>query len=282
MNASIETAQYHGLPALKLVDPHGGSALVTDFGAHVVSWSPAPGDERLYMSDRAVFDGTKPLRGGIPVVFPQFGPSGPGLRHGFARVSQWDRSDQRAGADYVQATWRLTAQSADPVWPHPFELEYTVNLSRGRLDVELVALNPGAEPIRFTAALHTYLAVREVEEAFVAGLEGVRYQDQTDGNREKTQHERNLRVSDEVDRIYMETPRTLQLVSPGRPLVVEQEGFRDTVVWNPWVERVRAFADMPPDGFRRMICIEAATVALPVELAPAAQWAGRQSLIIPF
>lgn len=32
------------------------------------------GVENLYLSETAVFDGKAAIRGGIPVVFPQFGP----------------------------------------------------------------------------------------------------------------------------------------------------------------------------------------------------------------
>lgn len=57
------------------------------------------GKGRLFTSPRAVFRSGQAIRGGIPVIFPQFGACGPGLRHGFARLLEWAP---------VQATARQT------------------------------------------------------------------------------------------------------------------------------------------------------------------------------
>ncbi|EDN10389.1 predicted protein [Histoplasma mississippiense (nom. inval.)] len=52
----------------------GDSVIVNLLGATVVSWKLANGDEQLFLSEKAVLDGSKPIRGGIPLVFPVFGP----------------------------------------------------------------------------------------------------------------------------------------------------------------------------------------------------------------
>ena len=69
------------------------------YGATVISWkSPdvAGGEplERLFVSSKAALDGSKPVRGGIPIVFPIFGaPELPQFsklkQHGYARSSTW-------------------------------------------------------------------------------------------------------------------------------------------------------------------------------------------------
>jgi Aldose 1-epimerase len=50
--------------------PTGDSVEVLLFGATVLSWKSANGTENLWLSDKAILDGSKPVRGGIPVVFP--------------------------------------------------------------------------------------------------------------------------------------------------------------------------------------------------------------------
>lgn len=58
------------------------------FGATITHWSVlGQSKSLLFVSQKAVLDGSKPIRGGIPLVFPQFGP-GPLQQHGFARVSR--------------------------------------------------------------------------------------------------------------------------------------------------------------------------------------------------
>lgn len=50
--------------------PTGESVEVLLHGATVISWKSAGGVENLWLSDNAILDGKKPVRGGIPVVFP--------------------------------------------------------------------------------------------------------------------------------------------------------------------------------------------------------------------
>ena len=57
MTDQIEMAELHGQPVLKLQTPDGAVALVSLFGAQVLSWTPAGGEDRLYLSPEAVFDG---------------------------------------------------------------------------------------------------------------------------------------------------------------------------------------------------------------------------------
>lgn len=69
------------------------------YGATVVSWKVPDSDnqaaERLFVSSKALLDGSKPVRGGIPIVFPCFGaPTHPDhaklSQHGFARNEIWE------------------------------------------------------------------------------------------------------------------------------------------------------------------------------------------------
>lgn len=50
--------------------PTGESVIVHLYGATVTSWKLANGEEQLFLSEKAHLDGSKPIRGGIPVVFP--------------------------------------------------------------------------------------------------------------------------------------------------------------------------------------------------------------------
>lgn len=49
--------------------PNGDAVEVLLFGATVTSWKSS-GREHLWVSEAAKLDGSKPVRGGIPVVFP--------------------------------------------------------------------------------------------------------------------------------------------------------------------------------------------------------------------
>lgn len=276
---SPQRIDFHGMPAIRLRSPDGAEAVVLEYGGHIVSWKSADGVERLYLSPDAVYAHGEPVRGGIPVIFPQFGNRGPLTGHGFARRLSWDVVDTRTGSDYAIAHLRLTdSAETREQWPHAFSLELAVNITGNRLDVELEVTNKGNESFDFTAALHTYLSVREVEECTIEGLRGLTYLDAITSE-EGREARASVNVEEELDRVYYAALKPLMLNEPQRGLVIQSENMPDAVVWNPWVERCAQLSDMPNDGFRRMICVEAAVIQNPVTLMPGGDWWGRQTLM---
>lgn len=275
-------AETDALPRVALRAADGARAEAYRHGAHVTSWIPAgEADDRLYLSARSAFRPGAAIRGGVPVIFPQFAAFGPLPKHGFAREVEWQLVDQGVAADGdAAATFRLAdAPATRAVWPHPFAAELTVTVGGAVLDLRLRVTNTGDAPLAFTGALHTYLRVGDVEAAAVRGLAGVRYRDSAAGGVERVQDDAELRVSGEVDRIYLQAPPVLEVREPGRVLRVTHAGFPDVVVWNPGAERAAALPDLEPGGHRRLLCVEAAVVGTPVRLAPGARWDGRQTLV---
>ncbi len=81
-----ELIDFKGQSAIKLRTPDGAQAIVLLHGAQLVSWIPAGGKEQLYLSPQALYEAGKAVRGGVPVVFPQFEKRGPDRslpRHGW-------------------------------------------------------------------------------------------------------------------------------------------------------------------------------------------------------
>lgn len=280
MTARIETLSFHGQPALQLSTAAGARAVVMETGAQVVSWSAPDGRERLYLSPQAVFDGHMPVRGGIPVSFPQFATLGALPRHGFVRTLRWIEVGRRSGEDFALVVLRGSDdEHTRRLWPHRFALELCVAIEDSRLDLELEVINEDEHSFEFTTALHTYLRTAEVEHARLEGLYGLEYRDAADGDRLKRDSGDCLVIEGETDRVYHDLNRPLLLRTDTGSLGLNQEGFPDTVVWNPWEDRCAALADMPDRDFRHMLCIEAAAVRTPVSLEPGASWWGRQTLL---
>jgi len=278
--SQIESVRFQGLDALLLRTPQGASAMVSLHGAQVLSWMPADGEERLFLSERANYDGKAAIRGGIPVCFPQFSGLGDLPKHGFVRTRTWQVAEQQTGEQHAMVTVTLQDDAATrALWPHPFQAEITVLVANDRLDVELGIINSGDTSITFTAALHTYLRVKEVEEAVLEGLYGHEFRDAAKGNAIKQDTGPTLKVDEEVDRVYHDVKRSLLLRDGDRSLGIDALGFRDVVVWNPWEELTKKFADLAPSAFRRFLCVEAAAAREPVRVAAGEEWFGRQSLV---
>ena len=267
------------LPCLPLRAPDGSEVVVSLFGAHVLSWRTAEGRERLFMSPRSALDGLSPLRGGVPIVFPQFANYGHLPPHGFARVSNWSLvgTGQDARGSFAHLSLTVTPSEA---WPFACTCQYIVFLSDNSLELQFKVINEDEVDIQFQAALHTYLSLEDVERVCVEGLENAAYLDRSDADAACIQRQALLTLQGPVDRIYPKAPAQLVVREPGRAMQVWQQGFADAVVWNPGEKRCTQIPDMDPTSYRSMLCVEAAHVVTPVLLMPGAQWLGVQRLTV--
>ncbi len=256
----------------------GARAEVYPHGAHVTSWIPASGEERMYLSGAAEFNPNSTIRGGVPVIFPQFG-DGPLPKHGFVRRMDWDYIPAESTPGTACARFRLSDSPAShELWPFAFTCELTVCLSAQSLEMTLLIHNPGAQAFPFTAALHTYLNVADIRETVVTGLAGAPYLDTVGPRTERSQNEVDLSFDKEVDRIYWNVTQSLSVREKNRTLTIQNSGFPHAVVWNPWIAKCATLTDMQTDDYLRMVCVEAVATGQPVLLQPQANWTGSQRL----
>lgn len=266
----------------------GSEAFIACQGAQLLSWH-AGGAERLYLSPLTGGMGTAAgggppfaaIRGGIPVCFPQFADRGKLVKHGFARNIPWRRD--AAGQDGGTAREIVLRLEDDEetraIWPAQFHARVSATAEEDSLTVTFAVTNRGSEAWAFTGALHTYLRVDDIGRVRLVGLQNVRYQDATRGNAEAVQAEHALAIKGEVDRVYLAPPASLQLLDQERPVLsISQQGFTDTVVWNPGPEKARALQDFPDNDWRSMLCVEAACIGQPAVLQPGQTWTGAQIL----
>lgn len=280
MKPSIEAIEFHGIEALRLHGPRGATAVISKLGAQVLSWIPPDGKERLFLSDKAIFDGSVAIRGGVPVCFPQFAQLGDLPKHGFVRTRAWSLVAQRTADDYALVTFELGSDDKTmALWPHAFHAELTLMLEDDRIDMEFCVTNTGGTPFEFTGALHSYLRVEHVEKIALEGLAGHDYRDAIDGGLVAREEIVELVVESEIDRVYHNVRAPQVLHNGKQSLAIQSQGFPDVVVWNPWVERCAGLQDMPANGWRHMLCVEAA-VTQPVILPAGEEWYGRQTLAI--
>jgi glucose-6-phosphate 1-epimerase len=259
----------------------GASADVYLHGAHVTSWRPAPDEnERLFLSARSEFRDGAAIRGGVPVIFPQFATEGPLPRHGFARTSLWSfgTGQETDGGDAVASFTLTDSPNTRAIWPAEFRVTLTLRLGGARLQLTLGVENTGASPFTFTCALHSYLRVNDIVRAEVLGLQGARYRESSAPALLHVDNQSAVRATGPLDRVYVSAPRSVTLREPNRTMTVDKVDFTDLVLWNPGATAARTLTDMEPDGERAMLCIEAAVVQTPITLASGDRWHGSQTL----
>jgi glucose-6-phosphate 1-epimerase len=260
----ITATTFGQLPAVLLRAPDGAEAIVTLYGAHLVSWKGADGRERLFCSAASVLDGSKAIRGGVPVIFPQFAEQGQGMRHGFARVSDWHLLDSGVEDGEAIALFTLAEEDLKPdyarAWRHSFSLALRIGIKGNTLAMDLEVRNTGEEPLPFAAALHTYFAVADIARVRVCGVAA-----------------EALSIDGNFDKIYSKVGGAMTIETGDGVLQVTQSGFMDAVVWNPGAADAAALSDMEDDDYQRFVCVEPAVLGL-VTLEEDAVWRGKYSV----
>jgi len=243
---------------VRISTAEGAEATISLFGAHLMSWKTADGKERLFLSQRSALDGSAAIRGGIPVIFPQFATRGDGLRHGFARTSTWRIAEQANGWAELALAQSDLPRSHFQSWPRAFELRLRFELKANALEIRYTVHNTGQQDFSWAGALHTYFALEEFDKATLDGMP----------------------FTGALDDIRPATAQ-LRLDTGAGTLQLEQQGFSEWVVWNPGAQGAAAAADMDDSDYRRFVCIEPARVDKQV-LPAGAEWTGLHTIsLIP-
>eukprot|EP00466_Bigelowiella_natans_P000318 jgi/Bigna1/51490/estExt_Genewise1Plus.C_10215 len=279
-------------------------AEIAYYGAHIMTFKDVESSGKetpfMWMSSKAVLDGTKAIRGGVPVIFPQFNAFGPMKSHGFARISVWSLvgiTSDLPGLS-ITATFRLTPNElSKEMWgaDKDFVYDYKVTLkanavtsaggsARSVLEIESTITNTGKVDFGFTCALHTYFPVSDITQATVSAVEpyavkGLKYIDQLAEGKDRadkvvSQESPEIVFDREVDRIYLNIPKLLQVTDKKTGLrIIQETNFSDAIVWNPWIDKAKRMSqkDYGEMEYKEMVCVEVAEVGTKgnkVELKP--------------
>lgn len=242
-----------GLPAIR-VETDRSMAEIHLHGAHVTRFQKHGEEPLLFLSGASEFKPGKPIRGGVPLIFPWFGPREGLPAHGFARLADWDLSATRLLPDgSVNLHFHLPPDDE-------FEVDFTVTVGAS-LIMEFAVINTGASDFSFENCLHTYFQIGDIRRIGITGLKGVRRLDKVLGT-EAIETAETLRIESEVDRIYQNTTATVRIHDPvlHRAIRIRKSGSESTVVWNPWVEKSKRMTDFGDDEYPGMVCVESGNV----------------------
>ncbi|TFK41147.1 galactose mutarotase-like domain-containing protein [Crucibulum laeve] len=287
---------------LILTHPKGASAEILFYGATVVSWKSATSrdphpTERLFVSSKALLDGSKPVRGGIPVVFPCFGaPTHPDhsklSQHGFARSEVWSWYGATVMDNEAGVSVRLTLAPTDrikAVYSSLFHLNYVVTLAEHQLSTDLHVENTSTskdfppKPLEFQALLHNYIRAPS-DQVLVVPLKGLHYYDKTEPTEQaratpKVETRAGVDVRTYTDSVYENAPGKYEVTWPGGGIEIKATHFKDVVIWNPQ-EEGHKIGDMEDGGWEKYICVEPGYVRGFIQLEPGKKWVGQQVISV--
>lgn len=248
-----------GLPMVQIQTPWSAAEIYLQ-GACVTHFQLHGESPLLFLSEQSRFEKGAAIRGGIPIIFPWFGkPPGRATQHGFARLRAWELVElNRAGDGSV--TVHLTLPTTAELLSIPLDYYVTVGKT---LTVELVTRNYSNDVFAFDNCLHTYFAVGDISRINVTGLRGEEYLDAAEKFQRKQEQTEAIRFDREVDRLYVNTTRPVEIHDPvwQRLIRIEKAGSASTVVWNPWIAKAQAMADFGDEEYQRMVCVESGNAA---------------------
>jgi len=247
-------------------------AVIYPFGACVTSYKKG-GTDYLAVRPDSKLDGSKPISGGIPHCFPQFGP-GAIQQHGFARNLDWEvveSSDTKVVMELTESDYTME------MWPHPFKAQYTVTLKEDRLATEFCVTNTGAATFDFTAALHTYWSCTDIDKVSIKSpaFAGATYLNKMlSPPADETSSSDTIKIGGEVDSVYANVSGDVVLADAGRkaPMTISNTmGWSDTVIWSPYGNEGM--------GYKEFVCVESAQAASSVVLQPQEYWTGAMEVV---
>jgi len=271
-----------GITVLTLSNDHA-TAEVSLYGGQVLSFKPKNKNDIIFVSKKSLFTPGKAIRGGIPVCWPWFGPHATEKDfpvHGFVRTTQWSLVSSEENRKCTTATLECSSSpETEKFWPHDFTLSLTVSVGKN-LELKLTTKNDDRESVSITDAFHTYYRISEIANVSVKGFDGTRYIDRVGGRTEKNQ-EGDVVISGETDRVYLGGKKcVVSDLSAKRTVTVEKDGFPDTIVWNPWIDRSKAMVDFDDDEYHCMICVEAGSALdNKIDLAPGAKVTQKMTIV---
>jgi glucose-6-phosphate 1-epimerase len=231
-------------------------------GAHVTHFQKHDEPPLLFLSEASRFVAGQPIRGGIPVIFPWFGPREGLPAHGFARLNEWVLEAVAWEADGACRLQFRMPRLREWCAERPYAAEYTVRVGRD-LQLELKGVNESPrDTFEFEECLHTYFAVADIAHVRVSGLSGTRYLDSLENHAERTDSAESIAVRSEVDRLYVGTEAAVDILDSKhkRRIRVAKSSSRSTVVWNPWIAKSKRMPDFGDEEYLRMICVESGNV----------------------
>lgn len=232
------------------------TAVVALYGGQVLSLKKAE-QELLWLSPTTSWQNAQPIRGGVPICWPWFGPAASALteqkvpNHGLARTAMWQQVADESCLDH--ALLILQAEFDNVPWQKgKVRLQCQYLLSHKGLHLHLHSSDLNTQQ----AAFHTYFSCDDVQQSKISPLP-----DSFINKVEPAQTSSALNFGEEVDRIYSDTAAAISVQTPTR-LELLQAGHDASVVWNPGSVKGSAAKDIGPAQWAKFVCVETARLSL--------------------
>ncbi|NTS76974.1 D-hexose-6-phosphate mutarotase [Catenovulum sp. SM1970] len=217
----------------------------------------------IWLSENSHMDDSKSLRGGVPICWPWFGrhrtdktlPS-----HGLVRNIAWKlvKFDFNGKQFNLSVSPDLTALTTEyrALIQDGIELTQTLTFDE-QIEIKLTTKNTGTQSYEFSAALHTYFNVGDIQNTELHGLVNSHYIAEAT-NWESVDAPKLYRFREQTDRVHIDRCEHAEIESPIHTYELTHSGNNSLIVWNPWQEVSEQTPGMGAEVWKGMLCVEPA------------------------
>ncbi len=207
-------------------------------------------NELLYLSPLSQIESKQTLRGGIPVLFPQFGNFGNLKKHGFVRDCNWKLVNEHRNQNDLFVEYEYVIDEDYFLdWKHSAKLNLKASVINSVFTTFIQILNTGSSSFEFTGGLHPYFKINSRSAIKINGLESSYFEDSFP--------EINFELSGDrvIERLYF-TNDDIYFYNGSDYLMIKSKGFESWMIWNPGMDMAKVMNDLPNDDWNKFICIE--------------------------
>jgi glucose-6-phosphate 1-epimerase len=224
--------------------------IIKNLGAQLVS--------AIFFDDRNLFylspfaQDSVPIRGGIPIIFPQFGNNGFLKKHGFVRDLEWKKVYSSSNQYQKKASYSLNiSKLSNPDWGYEALVKVTFKIiTYTSICLKLEIFNIGEDSFSFTGGFHPYFSIKNRSSLQILGLEDSLFID-TDSNISTF----NLNDNSGLERLFL-TNSNIEVHTGFYRLLLSNIGFNNWMVWNPGFLGAKSIPDLPNEDWDKFVCIE--------------------------
>jgi glucose-6-phosphate 1-epimerase len=219
-------------------------------------------NELLYLSPLSQIDTKQTLRGGIPILFPQFGNFGNLKKHGFVRDRNWKLLNEENNPNDLFVEYEYVIDKDHFLdWKYSAKLNLKASVINNVFNITIQILNIGDSSFEFTGGLHPYFKIDSRSAIKINGLESTFFEDSFP--------EISFELSSDrvIERLYF-TNNDIYFYNGSDNLVIKSKGFDSWMIWNPGKEGAKYINDLPNEDWNMFLCIEPIVQNVPVLLKP--------------
>lgn len=261
ISTHITLSELNELPVLRIHNEQANATIALQ-GAHLIEYRPEGADNLLFVSEAETYEQGQPIRGGVPICWPWFGPhrdEPTAPAHGFVRNREWSHEIVADLPERTDLRFFLITDGTDPGFPFKARVELLVSIG-ATLVMSLSTENLDEQPFLISQALHSYFRCGNIDDVRLHGLAGACYHDKVTGKNAYIPSE--LVFNRETDWVVQEPGEPIGLSEQGKlRFKLTRIGSRSIILWNPWSDKARTLSHFNEPEFRQMLCIETANAS---------------------